>query len=162
MSRVALWLTLLLVLAFAACGGESSADEQQPAPPGIPAGVAQDLADQADGIAATLESGDVCGAAHQADELLAAATDAINSGDVPTEFQESLLGTAQKLQADINCPPPADEDVEEEEDEDEDREEGESDEEKGKGRGKGKDKKEGEGGDEATTLLDTTTTVEAG
>lgn len=103
MYRVALWLTLLGLLAVAGCGGGSKS-----AAPGaeIPRGVAQNLAAQADAIAAAYESGDVCGAAHQADGLFNDVTAAIEGGDVPTSLQDTLLETAQKLQDDINCPEP--------------------------------------------------------
>jgi hypothetical protein len=100
--RVALWLTLLGLLAVAGCGG----NEESASPQGIPRSVAERLADQADAIAEAYDGGDVCGAARQADDLLAAATQAVEAGRIPTELQGSLTETAQKLQDDINCPEP--------------------------------------------------------
>jgi phage shock protein A len=99
--RIALWLTILLALALAGCGGEQTSTEAA-----IPDAVAQDLADQADAIAATYESGDECGAAQQADALNAAVISAINAGKIPAELQETLQGTANELVDTINCPEP--------------------------------------------------------
>ena len=108
MPRVALCLAMLVVLALAGCGG--GVDEATTEPT-LPAGLAQDLADQADAIALAYESGDECKAAQQADVLNQAVIEAINGGKVPAELQESLQGTANKLVNEINCPepPPADE-----------------------------------------------------
>lgn len=140
MARPAAFLVGLAALAFTACGG--GGQETTPASqPAISAGTAQALADQADGIADTLESGDVCGAAHEADAFDQAVIDAINGGRVPAAFQESLLATAHKLRDTINCP-------QTEEDEN-------KDEEKGKGKKKGHD-------EETTTVPDTTTGATTG
>lgn len=102
MSRAALWLTLISLLALAGCGGASESTSTQ----GIPGSVAEALADRADAIADTYDGGDVCGAAQQADDLLAAVTRAVEAGRIPVELEGSLTETAQKLQDDINCPPP--------------------------------------------------------
>jgi hypothetical protein len=137
-SRIALWLTLLCAFVLAGCGGDEQPTSQEPA---IARALAQDLSAQADTIAAAYESGDLCGAAQQADELVNDVAAAIESGDVPAALQDPLLGTAQKLQNDINCPQP-------EEKEEDDKE-------------KGKDKGKGSGHEEETTTLDTTTTTTA-
>jgi hypothetical protein len=102
-SRVALWLTLFALLALAGCGGSSG---ESTSSQGIPGSVAEALADRADAIADTYDGGDVCGAAQQADDLLGAVTRAVEGGRIPAELQGSLIETAQKLQDDINCPPP--------------------------------------------------------
>jgi hypothetical protein len=108
MPRVALCLAMLVVLALAGCGG--GVDEATTEPT-LPAGLAKALADQADAIALAYESGDECGAAQQADVLNQAVIEAVNGGKVPSELQESLQGTTNKLVNEINCPepPPVDE-----------------------------------------------------
>lgn len=141
MARVALWPILLCALVLAGCGG---GDEQAAPEPEIPSGLAQDLAGQADAIAAAYQAGDVCGAAQQADDLNQAVIDAINGGKIPAQFQETLQATANKLVDTINCPAP------EEEEEEKDH----------KGKGKGKGNNDGDG--ETTTVLDTTTTTTVG
>lgn len=103
MSRVALWLTLFSLLGLPGCGGGSG---ESTSAQGIPASAAEALADRADAIADTYDGGDVCGAAQQADDLLAAVRRAVDAGQIPADFQASLTETAQKLQDDINCPPP--------------------------------------------------------
>jgi hypothetical protein len=132
--RIALWLTSLGLLAAAGCGGGS---ESPASGAEIPQQVAQNLAAQADAIAATYESGDVCGAAQQADALLASVTAAVEGGRVPAELQDPLTAVATDLVNEINCPKP------EEQEEDH----------KGKGNGKGRGN-----GNETTPLLDTTMT----
>ena len=94
-------LTALVCAAvLAGCGGNG--EETAPGPT-LPQGLAADLADRSDAIAASYAGGDVCGAAGQADDLLAAVLAAIDEGRVPPEFQESLTGTANKLVNEINC-----------------------------------------------------------
>jgi hypothetical protein len=94
-------LTALVCAAvLAGCGGNG--EETAPGPT-LPQGLASDLADRSDAIADAYASGDVCGAAGQADDLLAAVLAAIEEGRVPAEFQESLTGTANKLVNEINC-----------------------------------------------------------
>jgi hypothetical protein len=94
-------LTALVCAAvLAGCGGNG--EETAPGPT-LPQGLAADLADRSDAIANSYAGGDVCGAAGQADDLLAAVLAAIDEGRVPAEFQESLTGTANKLVNEINC-----------------------------------------------------------
>jgi hypothetical protein len=138
-SRIGLWLTLLGLLLLAGCGGS---DQTAPQAPAIPRAVAEDLAGRAEAIADTLQSGDECGAAHEADDLVAAVATAVESGQIPAELQDSLTETAVELQNEINCPPPKEKD------------EDEKDDEKGKDKGNGNGDGNG-GGDETTTLLDT-------
>jgi hypothetical protein len=102
--RTASLLAAIALLSIvAACGG--SGESSAPAPK-LPTGIAEDLASRSERIARTLDNGDVCGAARQADNLQAATIEAINSGDVPEEFQEELQATANDLVDRINCPPP--------------------------------------------------------
>ena len=101
MHRLVPCLTALVCAAvLAGCGGNG--EETAPGPT-LPQGLAADLADRSDAIAASYAGGDVCGAAGQADDLLAAVLAAIDEGRVPPEFQESLTGTANKLVNEINC-----------------------------------------------------------
>lgn len=101
MHRLVPCLTALVCAAvLAGCGGNG--EETAPGPT-LPQGLASDLADRSDAIADSYAGGDVCGAAGQADDLLAAVLAAIDEGRVPAEFQESLTGTANKLVNEINC-----------------------------------------------------------
>ena len=101
MHRLVPCLTALVCAAvLAGCGGNG--EETAPGPT-LPQGLASDLADRSEAIADAYAGGDVCGAAGQADDLLAAVLAAIDEGRVPAEFQESLTGTANKLVNEINC-----------------------------------------------------------
>jgi hypothetical protein len=91
----------LCAVLLAGCGGD-----EQPAGPTLPGGLAADLAGQSDAIAETLAAGNVCDAAQQADVLLDDVVAAIQAGQVPAAFQESLTATANELVNQINCPEP--------------------------------------------------------
>jgi hypothetical protein len=147
-------LLVAVVLAASGCGGgERSAQTTAPPRPTLPRTVAEDLADRSDAVADALDAGDVCTAAGRADELLDATITAINSGQVPQEFQEDLQARANELVNTVNCPPPPTTT--------------EEDEENGKGRGKkkGHDKKGGDdssqsqGEDEPVVTVPTVTEV---
>jgi hypothetical protein len=104
--RASVFLSVLLAgIALAACGGS----EEPPREPKIPAGLAQDLAAQADAVAATLEAGDPCGAKEQALALQADVAEAINTGRIPRAFQRELRSVVAEL-VQIECvaeePPP--------------------------------------------------------
>jgi hypothetical protein len=102
--RTGIWLAAVAsALALAGCGGGA---DPEPAPPALPRALAQDLAAQAEQIAATFAAGDVCGAAGQADELKDAATAAVDAGRVPAAMRQELLATVEVLVNEINCPPP--------------------------------------------------------
>lgn len=104
---------LLCAAVLAACGGNGEEAAPEPA---LPSGVASDLAAQSDAVADAYAGGDVCGAAQQADNLRADVIAAIQRGDVPGPFQESLMATANELVNEINCPeapPPAETETEE-------------------------------------------------
>jgi hypothetical protein len=106
----------LPLASLTACSGDA---EQQADQPRLAAAVASDLAQRSDRVADPLAAGDVCGAAVAADELQAAAVDAVNRGRVPSPFQEELTGAVNALVDEVNCPPPpaATEDAAEEDDE---------------------------------------------
>ena len=136
--RFATWLAAAgCALTLAGCGGGS---EQTSSEPVIPAPVADDLAGQSEAIAASLEGGDVCGAAQQADVLNDAVNDAVAKGQIPSALQRELQNVASELVNNVNCEKPAKEE----------------DEEKGNGNGKGKDKDDE--GDESVPTTTTTTT----
>ena len=141
--RFATWLAAAgCALTLAGCGGGS---EQTSSEPVIPAPVADDLAAQSEEIAASLEGGDVCGAAQQADVLNDAVNDAVAKGQIPSALQGELENVVSELVNNVNCEEPAEEE----------------DEEKGNGKGKGKDKDdEGEETVPATTTLVPETTTE--
>ena len=122
-------VTLAVVLAACGGGGSNATSER----PTLPRSVADDLAGRSDQIADALEGGDVCGAAHLADELKDAVDAAVAGGRIPPAFQDELERTATELQNGVNC----DENEKEPKDED-----------------KGKDK--GKSHDDSTTLGTTT------
>jgi hypothetical protein len=128
---------ITLAFLLAACGGGSSVNAEGPA---LPRSVADDLAGRSDQIADALDGGDVCGAAHLADQLKDAVDAAVAGGRIPLAFQDELERTASDLQNQVNC---------------EEKKEHEKD--KGKGEKKGHE-------DETTTLGTTvsTTTEQSG
>lgn len=133
----------------AGCGG----GDEAPAKPTLNPAVASRLASASDAIAESLDQGDVCAAAGQADDLKHAVVTAINAGEVPQAFQEELMSRANELVDEINCPPP-----EEEEDEDDNKGK-DKDKDKGDNRGEGN----GDGGDQQTpTETQQTTTDTSG
>jgi hypothetical protein len=140
--RFATWLAAAgCALTLAGCGGGS---EQTSSEPVIPAPVADDLAGQSEAIAASLEGGDVCGAAQQADDLNKAVNDAVAKGQIPSALQRELQNVVSELVNNVNCEEPAEEE----------------DEEKGNGNGKDKDKDEDDESAPTTTTTPTTTVVE--
>ena len=87
-------------LALPGCGS----DDPQPAEtaPKLSAATANRLAGQSERIADQLDSGDICGAAHSADEL----DGAIAEAGVPAEIRSELEVAAEQLVNSVNCPPP--------------------------------------------------------
>jgi hypothetical protein len=94
-------IALGVALALAGCGGDSDQSSQMRL---IPRGLAADLAEKSDAVAAAIEAGDVCGAAGLADELKNAVDDAIDAGRIPPTLQDGLVQTATDLQNEVNCP----------------------------------------------------------
>jgi len=125
------WLTVCSALALAAggCGGDGG---QRSSGPRIESAAASELADRSDKIARLLDEGNVCAAAHEADELRAQAQAEIDEGSVPPALATELVAKADDLVDEVNCepeppPPPLEDDNDE-----------------GKGKGKGKGKKKGD------------------
>lgn len=88
-------------LSLTACGSE----EEAPPPktvPSLSASTANQLAEQSERIAEQLDSGDVCGAAHSADELDGAVAEA----EVSAELRTELEAATERLVNSVNCPPP--------------------------------------------------------
>ena len=138
--RFATWLAAAgCALTLAGCGGGT---EATPSESTIPAPIAEDLATRSEEIAATLEGGDVCGAAKQADELNDAVNDAMAEGQIPKALQEELQNVVAELVNGVNCEQP-----------EEEEENG-----KGKGKDKDKDKDEDESAPTTTTIVLETTT----
>jgi hypothetical protein len=94
-------LTACSALALTGCGGAERSDE-----PRIERGAALELAGRSDAVAERVDAGDVCGAAHRADELKAATQAGIADGRVPGILGARLLAAADALVAELNCPPP--------------------------------------------------------
>jgi hypothetical protein len=117
------WLTACsaLVLAVGGCGGEDSPPDNAPR---IDAAAATQLADSSEEIASLIDAGDVCTAAHRADELLAAAEAGVEKGTVPPALASELTSKAEALRNEVNCPapPPPPFPVETEEDDDDEGE----------------------------------------
>lgn len=83
-----------------ACGSEDSPPTKTAA--ALPAATADRLAGRSERIADQLDSGDICGAAHSADELDGAVAEA----EVPAEIRSELEAATEQLVNSVNCPPP--------------------------------------------------------
>jgi hypothetical protein len=86
---------------LASCGS----DQETPPPKtvaSLPAPTADRLAARSERIADQLDSGDLCGAAHSADELDGAVAEA----DVPAQLRSELEAATEQLVNSVNCPPP--------------------------------------------------------
>jgi hypothetical protein len=88
-------------ISLAACGSEEDAPPPKTVPSLQPA-TAERLAAQSERIADQLDSGDICGAAHSADELDFEAADA----NVPAALRSELEAATEQLVNTVNCPPP--------------------------------------------------------
>jgi hypothetical protein len=104
---------------LAACGSD-----QEPSPPktvpSLAAPTADRLAQRSERIANQLDSGDLCGAAHSADELDGAVAEA----DVPAQLRSELEAATEQLVNSVNCPPPPEPEKPKKEKKDEGEEEG--------------------------------------
>ncbi len=92
-------------IALAACGGAHSTDggSRRAA---LPHALSHRLAAASERVATTLDAGDPCGAARQADAVRAEAEAAIAAGRVPAALRGGLGIAVRRLDARVNCPPP--------------------------------------------------------
>lgn len=104
-SRLALAGALAAAVALAGCGGDDSGERETPSAAVIPARVSEELARASDAIAESLEAGDACTAAAQADELRSASLAAVERGRIPAELERPLLRAVDRLTAGIACEP---------------------------------------------------------
>lgn len=92
---------VLVAAAMAGCGsGGGQTTVAQPPP--ISRDTAGHLAKLSDQIAADLDAGDTCDAAHAADDLRAA----VQQADLPPSMRPEVDGVAGRLVDEVNCPPP--------------------------------------------------------
>jgi hypothetical protein len=99
------WLTILLVLAavgLGACGSGSDTTTTRDRP-AVSAATADRLAKLSDRIASDLDGGDICHAAHAADDLRSA----VEESDLPATLSPGVDAAAGRLVDQVNCPPPA-------------------------------------------------------
>jgi ABC-type amino acid transport substrate-binding protein len=122
---------VLLVAALTGCGDDGNA----PARPRIEPVAAQQLASLGDEVA-ELAARDECAAAQRADDLLAAAEEARDTGRIPAALAPEVVARSQELVDELNCPPPPPPPPPPTTDEDDD--------DHGDGNGRGKRKKRGD------------------
>lgn len=90
-------------LFLAGCGGDGKRDLAPP--PTLPRQLAGALADRSDELVRVIDSGDECRALAVAEQLRRQTIAAINTGRVPSVFQESLLDRVNSLATRIRCVP---------------------------------------------------------
>jgi len=96
---------LAAALCLTGCGG---GDEREPPPrPKLSAALASSLAERSDAVAAALDAGNSCRAVEEAERLRDESIASVNSGRIPTPFQEPLLGRVNELVERIECVPPS-------------------------------------------------------
>jgi hypothetical protein len=94
-------LLALAALGLAACGSGSDTTTTATRP-AVSATTADRLAKLSDRIATDLDAGDVCHAAHAADDLSAA----VQESDLPANLRPGVDAAAGDLVNQVNCPPP--------------------------------------------------------
>jgi hypothetical protein len=94
-------LLALAALGLCACGsgGSDTTAVQRPA---VSVATADRLAKLSDRVASDLDAGDICHAAHAADDLRAA----IEESDLPATLRPGVNAAAGRLVDQVNCPPP--------------------------------------------------------
>lgn len=99
MERFRIPAIAIACLLLAACGGTAKqAAIQQPA--------AQRLANESDGVAAALRSGDTCLAATRARALRSRIAAAISAGSIPARLAADARAASARLASQISCVPP--------------------------------------------------------
>ena len=96
----ALALTLAALVVTACGSGDDDTSTVQPPP--VSATTADRLAKLSNRIASDLDAGDVCHAAHAADDLRAA----VEESDLPPSMRPGVDEVATRLVNEVNCPPP--------------------------------------------------------
>jgi hypothetical protein len=102
---LAVALALAAVPVLGACGSSDDSGEAS-----LSSATAEELASQSEQIAAELDAGDTCAAAHRADDLDAAVAEA----DIPEELRTEVEDATQQLVDQVNCEPPPEETTTEE------------------------------------------------
>jgi len=95
-------LLSLSAIGLAACGSGGEGTTTTTAPPGVSRETADHLAKLSDRIASDLDAGDLCNAAHAADDLSAA----VGDSDLPANLRPGVETVATDLVNQVNCPPP--------------------------------------------------------
>jgi hypothetical protein len=93
-------LALATMPAIGACG--SGDEPSEPAEASLSSATAEELALESERIAAELDAGDSCAAAHRADDLDAAVAEA----DLPEDLRAEVEGATQQLVDQVNCEEP--------------------------------------------------------
>jgi len=92
-----------MVIGLAACGsGSEPTTTTTAARPALSSETADHLADLSDRIASDLDAGDLCHAAHAADDL----SSAVDDSDLPANLRPGVETVATDLVNQVNCPPP--------------------------------------------------------
>ena len=94
-------LLALAALGLGACGSGSDTTTT-PDRPAVSAATADRLAKLSDRIASDLDAGDICHAAHAADDLRSA----VEESDLPATLRPGVDAAAGQLVDQVNCPPP--------------------------------------------------------
>lgn len=103
LKAAAVLLACLTALALAACGsGGEGEDSTTTARPAVSSSTADQLAKLSDRIASDLDAGDLCHAAHAADDLRTA----VQQSDLPPNLRPGVDTVATDLVNQVNCPPP--------------------------------------------------------
>ena len=96
------WVLLALTtMGLAACGSGDQTTTTT-ARPAVSRETADHLAKLSDRIASDLDAGDVCHAAHAADDLSVA----VDDSDLPANLRPAVETVATDLVNQVNCPPP--------------------------------------------------------
>jgi hypothetical protein len=94
-------LVIACALVLGACGSGSDSGTGA-----LSSSVAERLASAADQIASSLDNGDTCDAAAEADALQREANEAIAAGEIPAELRTRLTTAVTDLVNEVNCEPP--------------------------------------------------------
>ena len=90
-------------IGLAGCGsGDDETTTTAPPRPAVSQETADHLAKLSDRIASDLDAGDLCHAAHTADDL----SSAVQDSDLPADIRPGVETVATDLVNQVNCPPP--------------------------------------------------------